>query len=175
MRRVVVAERICIPPFSEVVVPVKSDARGLCLVTTLGRRRVSVTNGLHQLEGDGIFVTKVANFSGSAVTLSPGMVIAQAEAHVENTIFNVEKDMPDEKDSGWKKLLDLEGLSEAHKIMVQKMLDKYAHLWDQNGWVYFMAPNTGSKSRATRYFNIHTERDLERAKPKRMRSIECCI
>ena len=132
MRRVVVAERICIPPFSEVVVPVKSDARGLCLVTTLGRRRVSVTNGLHQLEGDGIFVTKVANFSGSAVTLSPGMVIAQAEAHVENTIFNVEKEMPDEKDSGWKNLLDLEGLSEAQKIMVQKMLDKYAHLWDQN-------------------------------------------
>ena len=59
-------------------------------------------NGLHQLEGDGIFVTKVANFSGSAVTLSPGMVIAQAEAHVENTIFNVEKEMPDEKDSGGK-------------------------------------------------------------------------
>ena len=128
--RVLVAESIVVPPKSEAVIPVRSEARGLCLVTTLGLRRVSVTNGLHQLEG-GNFLIKVANFSEKSVRLSPGMVIGMAETHFENTLMNVEEKETSENVVDWKKFLDLEGLSDEHKKRVTNILDKYAHLWDQ--------------------------------------------
>jgi hypothetical protein len=99
--RVVVVEHMRIPPMSEAVVSVRSNARGLCLITTMGRRRVSVTNGLHQLEDNSPFLTRVANFSKSAVTLSPGMVIGQAETYLENLVLNVEEAAPNEKDLDW--------------------------------------------------------------------------
>mgnify|MGYP003519278119 FL=1 len=128
--RVLVAESIVVPPKSEAVIPVRSEARGLCLVTTLGLRRVSVTNGLHQLEG-GNFLIKVANFSEKSVRLSPGMVIGMAETHFENTLMNVEEKETSENIVDWKNILDLEGLSDEHKKRVTNILDKYAHLWDQ--------------------------------------------
>jgi hypothetical protein len=43
--KVFVAERLVIPAKSDAVLPVQSDARGLCLVTSSGTRRVSVTKG----------------------------------------------------------------------------------------------------------------------------------
>jgi hypothetical protein len=71
VQRVTVVERWTIPPKHEAVIQVRSDAKGPCLVTTMGLRRVSVTNGIHQLEGS-TFFSKVANFSAHAVTLTPG-------------------------------------------------------------------------------------------------------
>jgi hypothetical protein len=41
--RVIVAETIRIPPKSEAVGPVRSDAKGLCLVTSMGRKMATVT------------------------------------------------------------------------------------------------------------------------------------
>jgi hypothetical protein len=78
-----VAERLMIPARSESVLPVQSDARGSCLVTSSGTQRVSVTNGLHYLEEGETFLTKVANFSHHPLTLKPGMIIGTAETQVE--------------------------------------------------------------------------------------------
>jgi hypothetical protein len=94
MQRVFVMEKVLIPPKCEVVVPVRSCARGLCLVTNSSRKRFSVTNGIHKIEETGHFLSKIGNFSNQTVTLTPGMVVSQAERHLENTIFDVE-----EKDS----------------------------------------------------------------------------
>jgi predicted aspartyl protease len=84
MQRVFVVERVSIPPKCEVVVPVRSCARGLCLVTNSSRKRFSVTNGIHQIEETGYFLSKIGNFSNQTVTLLPGMVVGQAERHMEN-------------------------------------------------------------------------------------------
>jgi hypothetical protein len=70
-----VAERLLIPARSEAVLPVRSDARCLCLVTSSGTRRVSVTNGSHYLEEVETFLTKVANFSHQPLTLKTKMII----------------------------------------------------------------------------------------------------
>jgi hypothetical protein len=90
VQRVFVKERITIPPRHEAVVPVYSDAEGICLVTTMGLRRVAVTNVIHHLEKGATFLTMVGNFSQQAITLTPGTVIARAEAHTESTLLNVE-------------------------------------------------------------------------------------
>jgi hypothetical protein len=76
VQRVFVKERITIPPRHEAVVPVYSDADGVCLVTTMGLRRVAVSNGIHHLEKGATFLTKVGNFSQQAIILTPGTVIA---------------------------------------------------------------------------------------------------
>jgi hypothetical protein len=77
--KVRVAERLIVPPRSEAVLPVQSTARGLCLVTSSGTRRISVTNGLHYLEEGENFLTKVSNFSARPVTLEVGMVVGKAD------------------------------------------------------------------------------------------------
>jgi hypothetical protein len=100
-------EHMRIRPMSEAVVQVRTDVCGVCFITTMGRRRVSVTNGLHQLEDNSHFLTRVTNFSKSAVRLSPGMVIGQAETHLENLVFNVDDAEPNEKDLDWQNLLSL--------------------------------------------------------------------
>ena len=92
--RVFVSEKISIPPRSEAVVPVHSNASGLCLITSSGRLRVAATNGLHEIEKGEIFLTKVGNFGKSSVTLTPGMIIGQANAHVDNTLFNSRRRPP---------------------------------------------------------------------------------
>jgi hypothetical protein len=48
--RVIVAETIRIPPKSEADGPVRSDDKGLCLVTSMGRKMAAVTKRLHELE-----------------------------------------------------------------------------------------------------------------------------
>jgi hypothetical protein len=63
--------------------------RDQVLVTTMGLRLVSVTNGIHQLEGS-TFFSKVANFSAHAVTLTPGMVIGRAAPNSDTDLLNVE-------------------------------------------------------------------------------------
>ena len=130
MQRVIVVERMTIPPKSEAIVPVRSCARGLCLVTNSARKRFSVTNGIHQIEETGYFLTKIGNFSNQVVTLTPGMVVGQAERHLENTVFNVENKEIEDKKVDWRQVLDLEGLSEVQKEEVTRVLDSYAHLWD---------------------------------------------
>jgi transposase InsO family protein len=130
--RVIVAETIHIPPKSEAVVPVRSDAKGLCLVTSMYRKRAAVTNGLHELEDGATFLTKIGNFSDQAVTLTSGMVIARAAPHEENLIFNVELEETDDKPDGWRQELDLSGLTGEQKRDVRETLERHAHLWDQN-------------------------------------------
>jgi hypothetical protein len=65
--RVIVAETIRIPPKSEADGPVRSDVKGLCLVTSMGRKMAAVTSGLHELEKGATFLTKIGNFSDQAV------------------------------------------------------------------------------------------------------------
>jgi hypothetical protein len=130
--QVLVAERIRIPPKSEAIVPVRSDAKGLNLLTSMDRRRTAVTNGLHQLEGGAVFLTKVGNFSDQFVTLTPGTVIARATPHDENVMLNVELDEPESAKENWLKELDLSNLEDAQKDAVKDVLEKHAHLWDKN-------------------------------------------
>jgi hypothetical protein len=128
--KVRVAELLMIPARSESAFPVRSDARGLCLVTSSGTRRVSVTNGLHYLEEGETFLTKVANFSHQPLTLKPGMIIGTAETQVENKVLNVEENGPSNKEVDWRKFLDLDGLEDEEKKEVTCVLDRYSHLWD---------------------------------------------
>ena len=128
--KVRVAECLVIPPRSEAVLPVYSDARGLCLVTSSGARRVSVTNGLHHLDEGENFLIKVANFSRQSVSLKPGMIIGTAETHVENKILNVEESGPSNNEVDWRKILDLDGLENDEKKEVTRVLDRYSYLWD---------------------------------------------
>jgi hypothetical protein len=118
--RVIVAETIRIPPQSEAVGPVQSDAKGLCLLTSMGRKRATVTNGLHELEKGATFLTKIGNFSDQAVTLTPGMVISRAAPHEENMIFNVEPEVAENTPEDWRQELDLSGLTEAQKVSCRK-------------------------------------------------------
>jgi hypothetical protein len=128
--KVRVAERLIVPPRSEPVLPVQSTACGLCLVTSSGTRRISVTNGLHYLEEAENFLTKVSNFSARPVTLEVGMVVGTADTYVDNTMLNVEENEPSNKEVDWRKGLDLEGLDDDEKKKVTCVLDRYSHLWD---------------------------------------------
>jgi hypothetical protein len=127
--KVRVAERLIVPPRSEAV-PVQSTARGLCLVTSSGTRRISVTNGLHYLGEGENFLKKVSNFSARPVTLEVGMVVGTADTYVENTVLNVKENEPSNKEVDWRKVLDLEGLDDDEKKKVTCVLDRYSHLWD---------------------------------------------
>ena len=89
-----------------------------------------MTNGLHEVEKGVRFLTKVGNFGKQSVTLTPGMIIGQANAHVDNTLLNVEEEAADEKEDDWHRLLDIEGLTEDQKRIVTKVLECYSHLWD---------------------------------------------
>jgi hypothetical protein len=128
---VFVVEGIEIPPKCEAVVRVKSQARGLCLVTGLGRRDAAVANGLHELDSGSSFLMKVGNFGTRSVTLTPGTVIAYAEVYSENLVLNVE-DQPSKNPAEWEGNLDLEVLTENQRDVFRKVLREYSHLWDQN-------------------------------------------
>jgi hypothetical protein len=65
-------------------------------------------------------VKKIGNFSDQAVTLTPGMVIARTAPHEENMIFNVEPEVAENKQEDWRQELDLSGLTEAQKSVVQE-------------------------------------------------------
>ena len=130
IQRVIVKERITIPPRHEAVVPVWSEAEGLSLITTMGLRRVAVTNGIHLLEKNTTFLTKVANFSQHAVTLVPGTVIARAVAHSDSLLMNVEED-DGKPEPDWRESIDLSGLIEEQKIVVRDLLEEFSHLWDE--------------------------------------------
>jgi transposase InsO family protein len=130
--RVFVTERVLVPPKSEVVVPVRCNSRGLCLVTCVGRKRTAVANGLHELEEGAPFAIMVANFGDSAVTLVPGSVIARAEPNPENSMLNVEEDPPGAVAKDWREDLDLEGLTDEQKNTVICLLEKHSRLWDEN-------------------------------------------
>ena len=101
-------------------------------MTSVGRKRMAVANGLHELEEGASFAIMAANFSNSAVTLVPGSIIARAEPSPENSIMNVEEDPPNVVAKDWRENLDLEGLSEEQKITVIGLLEKHSHLWDEN-------------------------------------------
>jgi hypothetical protein len=47
-------------------------------------------------------------------------------------IFNVEPEEAENTPEDWHQELDLSELTEANKSVVQEVLEKHAHLWDQN-------------------------------------------
>ena len=131
IQRVRVRERITIPPRHEAVVPVYTEADGLCLITTMGLRRVAVANGIHQLDRGSTFLLKVANFSNQATTLTPGTIIARAEGHTETTLLNVEEEESVKSKPDWRENIDLSGLDGAQQKAVRDLLEEYSHLWDE--------------------------------------------
>ena len=77
--------------------------------------------GYIRLRRGAIFLTKIGNFSNQVVTLTPGMVVGQAERHLENTVFNVENKEIEDKKVDWRQVLDLEGLSKVQKEEVTRV------------------------------------------------------
>ena len=55
------------------------------------------------------------------------MIIGQSNAHVDNTLLNVEEVAAHEKEEDWHRLLDIEGLTEEKKRIVTKVLECYSH------------------------------------------------
>ena len=76
-----VAAEVCISPFAEQVVWVRSERSGLSLVTPVQRRRspIFVPNGLIDLPEDGSVAMLVANFSEEPLMIQRGRVVGKAE------------------------------------------------------------------------------------------------
>ena len=129
-----VAAEVCIPPFTEQVVRVRSERSGLSLVTPVQRRRspIFVPNGLIDLPEDGSVAMLVANFSEEPLMIQRGRVVGKAEEPSPFLVVGAEqkREVVDSSEVT-SALEDLEmDVTEAERPLVLEMLKRHSKLWD---------------------------------------------
>jgi dUTPase len=167
---------VCIAPFTEKIIRVRSDRAGLSLVTPVQRRRspAFVTNGLIDLPVEGTVMMLVANFSEEPLMIRRGRVVGEAEEPPSVLVVGVDQAGSENPSSSVEAALnDLElEVSDEERPRVLEMLKRHSKLWDgrlgQVQGVEHCIPTTGDPIRQQPYRCGMKTREAVEAEIKRM-------